>query len=367
MRSRLRDSIFSSGKQGELFFMEYRNEKGTKKIKLADIATALDVSVVTVSKALSGQKGVSEEMREQIRNLANELGYKQPSAKKAEGSAHRFRIGMMIPERCLGKYDTFYWKLCKEVNKCSVKLNHNAQMEILLEEQEAALEIPHFIREKKVDGLLFIGKPEKNYWKSLREILDIPVVTLESFDQNSNSDAVISDCFYGAYMLTNYLFQMGHEKIAYVGTLLYNSSITDRYLGYCKAMMEHGENISELQVIRDRNQKSDIVTEESFALSENEMPTAFVCNNDDTASILIRRLRREGYRIPQDISVVGFDNYQYPGMCDIGITTYEVGSGELAKRALELLIRKIKGEPGKKGVRIGEGRIVYKESVKQIG
>ena len=61
------------------------------------------------------------------------------------------------------------------------------------------------------------------------------------------------------------------------------------------------------------------------------MPTAFVCNCDLAASYLIRKLENEGYRVPEDVSVVGFDNFLYPGLCDIGITTYEVDISEMAR------------------------------------
>ena len=95
-----------------------------------------------------------------------------------------------------------------------------------------------------------------------------------------------------------------------------------------------------------------------------QMPTAFVCNNDVAAAMLVNRLEQEGYRVPEDISVVGYDNYQPPGLCDIRITTYEVDMPEMARQAIAIMIRKISGEPYKRGETIVSGRIIYKESVK---
>ena len=78
-----------------------------KAVKLADIAEQLGVSTVTVSKALSGQKGVSEAMREKIKQLADELGYKQPSAVKKEKSVKSYNIGVLVSEKYLGEYASF--------------------------------------------------------------------------------------------------------------------------------------------------------------------------------------------------------------------------------------------------------------------
>ena len=86
-----------------------------KAVKLADIAEQLGVSTVTVSKALSGQKGVSEAMREKIKQLADELGYKQPSAVKKEKSVKSYNIGVLVSEKYLGEYASFYWKMYQSV------------------------------------------------------------------------------------------------------------------------------------------------------------------------------------------------------------------------------------------------------------
>ena len=82
-----------------------------KAVKLADIAEIVGVSTVTVSKALSGQKGVSEEVRERIRQVADELGYKQPSMVKKSQPNRSYNLGILISERFLDKYESFYWQM----------------------------------------------------------------------------------------------------------------------------------------------------------------------------------------------------------------------------------------------------------------
>lgn len=339
-----------------------RGKHMAKRIKMADIATELGVSTVTVSKALSNQKGVSEEMREKIKILANQLGYKQPSAIKKLNKYGSYNLGIIVPDRCFGKYESFYWLMYQEVATKAVQKECFTMLEVISSEQENNLELPKLMTEKKVDGIILIGRPNNDYLARIREEETIPVVCLDFFDESSNCDAVISDGYYGTYMLTNHLFDQGHEEIAYVGTLLYTSSITDRYFGYHKSMMEHGKKVKEEWVIDDRDWETGDVTGFNMKLPPH-MPTAFVCNCDLAASTLIRTLKEKGYNVPEDISVVGFDNYLYPGLCDIEITTYNVNVKEMARKSLDILMKKINNELYKSGVNIISGNIVYKQSV----
>ena len=97
-----------------------------------------------------------------------------------------------------------------------------------------------------------------------------------------------------------------------------------------------------------------------------EMPTAFFCNCDLTAGKLIQKLKANGYRVPEDISVAGFDNYIYPGICDVRITTYEVDQVAMAKQAVKILVKRMGKEPCRYGTHVVEGRLVVKESVERI-
>ena len=96
------------------------------------------------------------------------------------------------------------------------------------------------------------------------------------------------------------------------------------------------------------------------------MPTAFVCNCDLTAGILINVLEKKGYRVPEDISVVGFDNFIHPGICNVEITSYEVDIKEMARKAINTLIKKMNGESYKQGITVVDGHMVVKNSVKRI-
>lgn len=334
-----------------------------KAVKMADIAEMMNVSVVTVSKALSGQKGVSEEVRERIIKLANEMGYRQPSALKLAKSRKSYNIGVLVSDRFLDKYDSFYWEMYQEVAQRALQKDCFTLLEVLGAEEEKSLILPKLLQEEKVDGMIVIGLLSDDYLEMLSGTAKTPLIYLDFYDKRHECDAIITDNYYGMYKLTNYLFDMGHTQIAYVGTLLYTGSITDRYFGYAKALLEHEVRMREEWIIGDRDPVTGR-TDMGFELRlPKEMPTAFVCNCDLAASQLIKKLKEKGYHVPEDISVVGFDNYLYPGLCDVEITTYEVDMKEMVRKSINNLIRKISGEYYKRGITIVEGHIVIKDSV----
>lgn len=337
-----------------------------KKVKLSDIASRVGVSTVTVSKALSGQKGVSEGMRERIRIIADELGYKQPSViRKEYSSLKSFQIGVLIREGYLEKYDSFYWTLYQNICTYALARDCFVLLEVITNEMEHSDDLPKLLREQKVSGIIIIGSPDPDYLRYLKNSTKVPVVFLDFTDGNSDMDAIVTDNYYGAYQITKYLIQQGHTDIGYVGTIRATGSITDRFYGYQKALLEANIPLNQEWLMEDREPGSGLISEDFFKLPER-MPTAYFCNCDLTAGKLIQKLNQSGYRVPDDVSVIGFDNYIHPGICKLGITTYEVDHGEMVKLAVKLLINRISdpGTPFRTYV-VG-GHIVYKDSVKKI-
>ena len=329
--------------------------------KMSDIAKELGISTVTVSKALSGQKGVSEELRARIRRLADEMGYQSPAEIRRNRQVAGSNIGVLIPKRYLDNHETFYWKLYQELVNLAKQKECFTLLEVL-EDSEAMLHhLPKLALENKVDGIIIVGKPINGYAAMLRQQWHKPVVFLDFYDADISADSVISNGFFGTYMLTNHLLSLGHRNIGYVGTLLATASITDRYLGYQKALMEQHIPVRPEWVVDDRDAQG-----KNLAIKlPKTMPTAFVCNCDYIAARLVQTLLDAGYRVPQDISVVGFDNYLMPGLCDIGITTYAVDIAEMARMALRILLNKLTGRPYRSGLQMTDGYLVEKESTAQ--
>ena len=333
-----------------------------KPVKMSDIAKRLNVSTVTVSKALSDQKGVSDEMRNKIKKLAMELGYQKPIAKQ-EDRSRSFNIGVIVPEDYIEKYQTFYWEMYQEINMSAVKNNSFVMLEILNASDEKASIPPKLLKESKVDGRIVLGGLKGEYLKMIKEHYSVPTVYVDFYEPTIKEDCVVSNSFYGTYTLTNYLFDKGHTNIGFVGTVLATKSITDRYLGYMKSLMEHGKQVREDWVLDDRD--SERHNFHKFQLPE-EMPTAFVCNCDSIASWIIREVNQAGYRVPEDVSVVGFDDFLYPGLCNIPLTTYAVNMTKMAETGVKLLLKKMTGGETSEGMHLIEGHFIERKSVRAI-
>ncbi|MDC7288057.1 LacI family DNA-binding transcriptional regulator [Blautia schinkii] len=329
------------------------------KVRLADIAKQVGVSTVTVHNALSGQKGVSDEMRSKIQAVADELGYRQASAaRKRETGRSTKNIGVIISEKYLDENVSFYWKMYQELSLVATDKNCMVAVEALKHEMEHQLILPKIVEEETVDGVIIMGEVSREYIGFLKDEMDMPLVFLDFYDHILAKDAVITDNFYGMYLLTEYLFERGFTKMAYLGSIHATSSIMDRYCGFYKALLERGVSLLPEWLIEDRDARGDI----GFELPRN-MPEAFVCNCDLTAEILIMKLEDAGYRIPEDVSVVGFDNYLHPGFPDKKITSYEVNMKAMVKIALEKILKQLKNPNSGRGLNVVSGHVVEKESV----
>lgn len=339
-----------------------------KAVKLADIAQKLGVSTVTVSKALSGQKGVSEEMREKIKQLADEMGYvKSDGAEKAK-ERKSYTIGIAVAERYLGDSPSFYWRLYQELSQSAMRKNCFTMLEVINYEEEQYIRMPKMVTEEKIDAMIVMGTFKVEYAQYLRRNVHLPLILFDTLGNEGEFDSVVSNNMMGAYRMTNYLFDMGHTKIGFVGTRLATASIDDRYFGYLKSAMEHGMEVQDDWLVDDRDRETGISDYTAhYRLPVQNMPTAFFCNNDIAAMVIIRKLTESGYSVPQDVSVVGFDNYINEPFPKIGITTYAINTREMARRAIHILIHKLDNPDYSTGVYMIDGRFIERESARQIG
>lgn len=338
-----------------------------KTVRLADIAERMGVSTVTVSKALSGQKGVSEEMRARIVQLAGEMGYvKSDAPKKAEHKS--YTLGIAVAERYLDENESFYWQLYQQMAQRALQKNCFTMLEVMSLPDEHTLQIPKMVTEEKVDALIIMGSFKTEYVHFLRRNVRIPIVFFDTIGSDGDCDAVVSNNMMGAYRMTNYLFEMGHERVGFVGTRLATASIDDRFLGYMKSAMEHGMSLRQEWLLDDRDRETGNFDYERFlALPEGNMPSAFFCNNDMVALMLIRKLRENGYEVPGDVSVVGFDNYVTESYDRIGITTYAINIREMTRRVIHIAIHKLENPDYSTGVYMIGGRFIERESAVRVG
>lgn len=333
-----------------------------KSVKLEDIAKRVGVSNVTVSKALADKSGVSEELRSKIKKIAKEMGYIPMSAQKAKEKKETGNIGVVVPARFIDNNSSFYWAVYQNVVTKLQAKGYYAILEILNIQDEEYCHLPNILQDEKVDGLIMIGQVCHKYSEFMWKSQKVPAMFLDFYDTHMEYDTIISDGYYGMYVLTDYLIKKGHREIGFVGTPLSTSSITDRLFGYEKALLENGIPLNKEWIIPDRSLEG-INCEVDLP---EKLPTALACNCDYTASRVINKLRERGLSIPQDISIVGFDNYLYPNLSNLQITTYEVEIDKMADLCVKTLLRKIEHKEYIQGMQIVTGHIVIKETVKDL-
>lgn len=327
---------------------------------MRDIAEKLGVSSVTVSKALNDKEGVSEELKLKIKNLASEMGYRYNTAAKSIKEGLSYNIGVIIPERFTGLAQSFYLRVYHSISRVLEHYGYYGILNILTNEDEEQLNLPRIYYEKKVDGIIILGQVSKNYIEIV-ENMDLPKIFMDFYDEHADIDSVVTDNFYAAYELTNYLIRQGHRNIAYVGNLYSTSSIQDRFLGYYKSLLEHCIPLNQSYILNDRDEKGKYV---DIDLPE-ELPTAFVCNCDQVAYNLTHKLKELGLDIPQDCSVVGFDNDIYGTLTSPNLTTVEVDVEQMARTCVKSIMDKIANPNRRFGRVLVQGKIIYRDSVSQ--
>ena len=338
-----------------------------KKVRLSDIAAKLNISTVTVSKALADKDGVGDELRQQIKDIAAKMGYQLK--KTANGAVPQKiktgtgNIGILIPSRFFSPNVSYYWHIFNALSTELLCLGYYSIMELLSNEDEQAHTIPRLLKDSKVDGLIILGQTSDSYLEALNTVFN-NFILFDFYSTKLPFDSVSNDNYFCSYMMTNYVISQGHKKIRFVGNFGATTSISDRYMGFQKAMLENHLSTSVEEIIDDRDEHGALIP---FKLpTAKNMPTAFICNCDETAANLITALEEKGYKVPQDISVTGFDNYLPQKKTSVELTTVYIKPEDSTRVAAELIINKITGQPYIQGRHLVSGSLVIRHSVKSL-
>lgn len=324
-----------------------------KTASMRDIAKAVGVSAVTVSNAINGKSGMSEKLRKQILETARDMGYVNLRASTAFIPRD---IGILIPDRYFvpeSYYGMFYKTLVQKLKKNG----HYSLMELLGPETEKNLELPDLIRNRHVDGLIMLGETAKEYYREIARC-GTPVVFLDFYDDSCSADSVVGDNTYGCYRLTSHLIREGHTEIGFFGNPHATASIMDRYLGFYRAMLKNHLPIRPEWILDDRN---DAGLDEDPVLP-GRLPQAFVCNCDIAAVRLTELLKAKGIRVPEDISVTGFDDHTVGNQPDPPLSTFRPDTESMAEIAIKKITERCDGKTGPFEKTVVSGQPVYRGS-----
>ena len=328
-----------------------------KNVTMRDIGAALGVSTVTISKALGGKEGVSDAVREKIIETAKQMGYHY-SAPLGDDSGRV--VGILVADRFFSA-PSFYFSLYRALLKELAEAGMLGVLDIISDQDEASLTMPAAVTIQRASGFVLLGQFSADY---VSAILDtgLPTVLLDFTCDGPDVDSVTSDGQSGAYQLTRYLIEHGHRKIGFVGSVEGTTSIMDRYSGFLRAMLMEGLEVNPAWVVPDSNIVGRYI---EAADLPTDLPTAFVCNNDMAACHLAEALEARGLRVPEDVSLVGFDDFVY-GKHGRPITTYAVDQQRMAQVTVRRLRNRVReGMEGPLRTSVG-GWFVERDSVMDL-
>ena len=327
-------------------------------VTMKDIADELDITVMSVSKALSGKDGVSEDLRAKILAKAEELGYKKTQPSNNDDGASR-NIGILIAERSMNA-NTTYMSLQQTLISNLTQLNYYGITEIISDDTEHLLILPKILKDNKVSAFIILGQMSKEYIQILKETKK-PYLFLAHIYDDENGGGIVTDSLYAGFTLANYLIDQGCRSIGFVGNIQFAEMVMDRYLGITKSILHRGLDIQKEFLIPDVNDYG----EEISLILPDKMPDAFICNDCRTAYKLIHNLEGLEYSIPKDISVAAFDDGIF---ADIGIpklTTYSVNYNTMAQLAAESIVLKLENPGYHIGKKVVHGNVIVRDSVRK--
>lgn len=335
-----------------------------KKLTLQDVADACGVSTTAVSLVLNDRpNNISASTRERILRTAKELNYQFNGVARALAIQKTNIIGIIIPDIS----NAFF---SESIRHMQVELNKKGYEVILCNSDDKYANDIKYLKlllSRQVDGMIMTISSEamiNDNWKTIKAMLEENEVPHVLYDRYypGNDSKVFVDNESSAYELTNYLIKSGHQKIGVItGPMTLNSS-KGRFSGVQKAIRDNGLTLTEDEVYYGNY---DVETGYKGATKLLNNVSAIFAFNDLQAYGVIEKARELKIRIPDQVSLIGFDDIFYSSILETKLTTVKQPIEEMSKEACKLLMGLIK-DPAKKESISLQGTLIIRDSVKKI-
>ncbi|MFC0212319.1 LacI family DNA-binding transcriptional regulator [Paenibacillus chartarius] len=349
----------------------------TKKVTMQQIADQVGVSKFAVSQALSGKGGVSEETRAKIIQAALALGYRipnpMPSNKQfkpktdfaSTNKGDRNTVIILMPNVRFQDSKSGYWgRIIAGVSSELEKLGAR----ILMLTENNAEGLTKIINPDAILGLIGIGYIARPLLLEIRNS-QIPFVLVDHEDPLIPCDAVFMNNYDAFRKLTTNLYSMGHTRMRFVGNPAYSRSFLDRWLGFRTVLEESGLVVppadDPFMAIGDEGVHEWLETNVDLLIERNQLPSVFVCANDFFAHVMIQILQQRDLKVPEHVSVTGFDNMEeYNALSHL--TTVNVPNQLMGIRAVEILHHRLEHPDRPFEKVLISGDILLRQSVRNI-
>jgi DNA-binding LacI/PurR family transcriptional regulator len=334
-------------------------------VRVKDIAMAVGVSPTTVSLVLNNKPGAGEKLRERILRTAKELGYTAPKSAKA-GSLCLLRIarhGHTVNR----DHDVFIADYIEG-------LSHEAKdagyaLEIVTFKPAPMEQILEAALGEASDGFVVLGTELSREDVESFRILRKPLVFLDTYHEFLDFDFVDMNNEDSVFLILSHLHAMGHRQIGFVRAAVETRNIRLREEGFYAGLGRLGLEADTSFVFSvDQTYHGAYDDMKAILAGGPRLPTALVCGNDIIASGCLKACSDTGIRVPDDLSIVGFDNLPLSAVVDPPLTTIQVSKAQIGRMAVQLLVSRLRIDTDMPSVKvlIG-GKLIERRSVRKIG
>jgi len=333
--------------------------KNTGSPTLEDVAEAACVSTATISRSLNDPDKVAKETRERIQKAVDRLGYTPNFGGRVLASNRTNTVGAIIPSMANAMFASGL-QAFQEVL---------AESGVTLLVASSGYDTEHEFRQIRslmthgADGLLLIGDERPQKTKDFLALRKIPYVISWCYSNNPDGLYVGFDNEKAAYKLTNRVLEFGHRDIAMIaGISKGNDRARNRIEGVSRAVRESADGARLTKIVEARYRLENGAEAFDEIMSASDLPTAIICGNDVLAAGAIVRARKKGVRVPDDVSITGFDDIGLASVVEPGLTTVRVPQIEMGQEAARQLLRLLSNQPATSSIEI-ETELVMRDSL----
>lgn len=328
---------------------------------IQDVAKKAQVSTATVSRVINESGFVSDELKKKVHQAMEALDFRPNSFARSLRKNQSYLVALMISDIS----NPFFTSLVRGVEDVVNKSGLNLILCNTDENEDKERTYVEILCEKRVDGVIMAPAGHSRSHLEMFARHGIPVVFVDRVLQDVKVDAVLLDNIGGAYKATTHLLKLDHRRIGIITGKQDISTTWEREEGYRKALADFGiEYRPELVV--SSNSRSDSGYEAARTLMNlRERPTAIFTTNNLITIGAVQFLKESGVKIPGDVALVGFDEFESTTIVDPPLTVVAQPTYKIGKAAAELLVKKVKrkaGEPGRVKVIRLEPELVIRKS-----
>ncbi len=332
------------------------------KTTIYDVAEKAGVSISTVSRVINNTGRISEKTKKKVLKVMEELQYQPSVVASALTGKRTHTIGLIIPDVS----NPFFAEIARRVEDRGRELGFNLIMCNTDNNPETEEMYLSLIKQKSVDGII-IGTTSKNY-HAVNHLLEehFPVALIAQDIPELTIDVVTVDDFLGGYKAISHLVSLGHKNIGIVLGKLTRTSEKYRFQAYRQVLEEHGLGFDERLVKYTDYSMEDAKRAALELLKSPQRPTAIFAYFDNLAIGVYQAAKELGLAIPDDLSVVGFDNTILAAIVDPPLTTIAQPIEEMARQVMDLLVKEIQGEKLTKQRIILPPELIIRHSTKLV-